>query len=165
MAVANAVRKISDEVDKICCVVCIAMLIAMVILTGAQIVCRIYFTALSWSEEATRYLLVWSTFIGGSIVYKRAGHITITLIQGLLPQAPKKILQTLSHLVCGIFCAIAIYFGFKYMIMQGSQISAALGIPMRLMYMAIPVGCAIIELHIIDAIIRTFVKGKEVATV
>ncbi len=165
MGAANAVRKISDGVDKICCVAAIALLIAMVLLTGAQIACRVFFTALSWSEEATRYMLVWSTFIGGSVVYKRAGHITITLVQDILPKIPRKTLRILSHLVCGIFCGIAIYFGFSYMILQGSQISAALGIPMRMMYMAIPVGCIIIELHVIDAVIQTFVKKEEVTPV
>lgn len=163
MGAANAVHKISDKVDKICCVLSIIIIIAMVILTGAQIVCRLYFTALSWSEEATRYLLVWATFIGGGVVYKRAGHIVITMFRDLFPKKPKTFLQLLSHLICGIFCAIAICYGFQYMILQGNQMSASLRIPMRLMYMAIPVGCIIIELHIIDAIIRTFVKGEEVS--
>ncbi|WMJ83855.1 hypothetical protein RBH76_00025 [Oscillospiraceae bacterium MB24-C1] len=40
------------------------------------------------------------------------------------------------------------------MAMQGKQLSAALRIPMRYMYMAIPVGCFVIDLHILDAIIQ-----------
>ena len=75
MVIANAVHKASDLVNKLCSILCVVMLIAMVIITGMQIVFRVFFTALSWSEEATRYLLVWSTFIGGSVVYKAAGHI------------------------------------------------------------------------------------------
>ena len=47
------------------------------------------------------------------------------------------------------------------MAMQGTQLSAALRIPMRYMYMAIPVGCAVIDLHIIDALLQVFVEKDE----
>ena len=162
MALANVVHKISDLVNKICSVLCIIMLVSMVIITGAQIVCRILFTALSWSEEMTRYLLVWSTFIGGSIVYKYSGHISVTLLQDHFPQAIQKAFRIIVHLVCGIFCTIAVYYGFKYMKMQGTQLSAALRVPMRFMYMAVPVGCLVIDLHIVDAILQLLTQ-KDVA--
>ena len=42
----------------------VLMIGAMVIITTAQIICRIWFTALSWSEEVTRFLLIWATFLG-----------------------------------------------------------------------------------------------------
>ena len=46
-----------------------AMLLLMVIITGAQIVCRIFFKSLQWSEEATRYLLIWCSMLGAGCVY------------------------------------------------------------------------------------------------
>lgn len=161
MAVAHAVHKISDFANKICSILCILMLVAMVLVTGMQIICRVLFTALSWSEEMTRYLLVWSTFIGGGIVYKNAGHISVTLLQDHCPHIFQKVLKILVHLVCGVFCTIAVYYGFKYMRMQGNQLSAALRIPMRYMYMAVPAGCLVIDLHIVDAILQLLVKKDE----
>ena len=50
------------------------MLLLMVIITGAQIVCRIFFKSLQWSEEATRYLLIWCSMLGAGCVYKHGGH-------------------------------------------------------------------------------------------
>ena len=61
MMIVRGVHKLSDILDKIAEIIIVAMLGAMVIITGAQIVCRIFFTALAWSQEATRYLLIWST--------------------------------------------------------------------------------------------------------
>jgi len=138
------------------------MLTAMVVVTGMQIICRVFFTALSWSEEATRYLLVWSTFIGGSVVYKHAGHISVTMLQDVFPKIAQKVLRIMVHIICGVFSAIAISFGLKYMGLQGNQLSAALRIPMRFMYMSIPVGFSIIELHVIDAIFQMIAKREEV---
>ena len=80
MVIANAIHKASDLVNRLCSILCIVMLIAMVAITGMQIIFRVFFTALTFSDEATGYLLVWSTFFGGSVVYKGAGHISVTLL-------------------------------------------------------------------------------------
>lgn len=72
MAFVKGFHKLSDLLDTLCSYIIVVMLGAMVIITGAQIVCRMAFTALSWSEEATRYLLVWSSFLGASCVYNTA---------------------------------------------------------------------------------------------
>ena len=77
--------KISFWLDKACGVLIVIMLAAMVSITGAQIVCRTWFTALSWSDEVTRYLLIWSTFLGATCVYLAGGNISITFIQEAFP--------------------------------------------------------------------------------
>ena len=64
MMIVRGIHKISDALDKIAEAVIVIMLGAMVLITGAQIVCRVFFTALAWSQEATRYLLIWSTLFG-----------------------------------------------------------------------------------------------------
>jgi TRAP-type C4-dicarboxylate transport system permease small subunit len=122
----------------------------------------VFFSALSWSEEVARYLLVWSTFIGAGCVYKRGGHISVLIVQDLLPFKLQKLLKILVHVLCGIFFVLAVYYGFKYTGKQGTQLSAALRIPMSLMYMAIPVGCGVMLLHAFNSIVQIFV-AQEVA--
>lgn len=161
MSVAKAVKKASDSVDKISCWLVVLTMAGMVFFTTVQIIARVFFQALSWSEEVTRYLLVWSTFIGAGCVYKRGGHINVTFIQDAFKGKSKKYVQILVHLLCTAFFAIAVYFGFKYMGRQGSQLSAALRIPMNLMYMAIPLGCAVMLLHAVSAMFEVMEK-KEV---
>lgn len=156
--IAVAIHKTSDFVNKICCGLCVIALVAMVIMTGVQIISRLFFDALSWSDEVTRYLLIWSTFIGGSIVYKHGGHISVTLLRDRCPHLLQKFLTVFVHLICGAFCTIAVVYGFRYMGLQGKQLSAALRVPMRYMYMAIPVGCLVMDLHILDALVQQFVK-------
>lgn len=158
MKIANAIHKISDFLDRIGGVLCVVMLAAMVILTGTQIICRVFFSALDWSEELTRYLLVWSTFLGAGVVYKHAGHINVSLLQDHVPPVMQKIMKLLVHVICGVFCVIAVYYGFKYMKAQGLQLSPAMRIPMRYMYMSIPVGFSLLLVHILNAIIQLFVK-------
>ena len=162
MVIVKAIHALSDLADKLCGALCVIILSAMVLVTGAQIVCRVFFTALTWSEEITRYLLIWSTLLGAGVVYKHAGHISVTILQNACPAAVGKLLRLLVHVICGAFCVVAVFYGFKYMSMQGSQLSAALRVPMRFMYMAVPVGCLVIDLHVIDAILQLFLEKKEV---
>ncbi len=152
----HAFSKWLDYASGAVCVFCLA---AMVLLAGLQIVCRIWFTALAWSEELTRYLMVWATFLGASCVYRRSGHINVTVVQALFPEPCQKMMRLCCHLLCGAFCLTAALYGIDYMGMQSRQLSAALRIPMSWVYLAIPVGCGLIVLHVLDSIINMLQWG------
>ncbi len=87
MILVKGFHTLSKWLDYASGAVCVFCLAAMVLLTGLQIVCRIWFTALAWSEELTRYLMVWATFLGASCVYRRSGHINVTVVQALFPES------------------------------------------------------------------------------
>ena len=159
-------HRFSHLVNRLGEVMCVVFLSAMVLLTGAQIFCRVFLNALTWSEELTRYLLIWSTFIGSSVVYKQSGHISVTLLAEHLPEKLQKLLMLFVHLVCGTVCVLSVYYGFRYMHLQGNQLSAALRLPMRLMYMSIPVGFLFTLVHIVDALLQLLPVNhrKEVQT-
>jgi len=154
MRMANLIHKASDFIDGICCKLIITILAMMVLTTSLQIVCRVFFSALSWSEEVTRYLLVYLTFFGASSVYKKSGHISVLVVQHLLPPKLQKFVSIFVIILCGIFFSIATFYGLKYMGLQGSQLSAALRIPMKYLYMSIPIGFSIMILHSVDNLIN-----------
>lgn len=146
-------------------IVIVAMLGIMVVVTGAQIVCRVFFTSLSWSEEATRYLLIWSTLLGAGCVYKHAGHISITLLQDLLPEKAKDVIQILIHGLCILLFALIVFYGIKYFGKQGKQLSATMRLPMKYVYTCIPLGAGIMIVHAVDAVLQHLMHmlGKEEA--
>lgn len=160
VVIVKAIKKASDFIDKIGCGLLILTMIGMVFFTSIQIIARVFFTALAWSEEVTRYLLVWSTFIGAGCVYKRGGHINVSFIQDRFKGGANKYVKILVHLICMAFFAIAVYYGVLYMMKQGAQRSPALGIRMNLMYMAIPMGCGVMLLHALSAISEILLTGE-----
>ncbi len=161
MPIVAGIKKISDVLNKICMALCIAFLAVMVIVTFVQIICRVFFTALSWSEEMARYLLIWSTFFGASCVYKSGSNIAVLVVQDLLPATIKKIAKILVHALCLAFFALAIYNGMRYMNMVGAQTSAALQVPMKYMYLSVPLGCGFMAIHAISAILEEIFNKKE----
>lgn len=150
---ANAFHKFSDVINKICTALIVALLSAMVIVTILQIYNRLAGHSLLWSEEACRFMLVWSTFIGASVAYKSGAHISVTLVQNMLPAPAEKALRILVHAVCiVVFCAV-VYFGYKYAGKQ-MQLAPTLHFRMKWMYYSVPVGFGLMLIHAVDAILE-----------
>ncbi|MGN0773533.1 MAG: TRAP transporter small permease [Candidatus Ventricola sp.] len=146
----NALKKVltpvSDALDRICSVLIVVMLGVMVVVTGAQIVCRTWFTALSWSDEVTRYLLIWSTFLGASVVYRHSGHISITFVQDLVPPRMGKVMRVLVHAVCFVLFTVLLYYSSRYC-MKLNKTATAMPIKMKYIYLCIPISMAIMMVH------------------
>ena len=155
----RVLTKLSDRLDRGCGVLIVVMLGLMVAFTTAQIICRTWFTSLSWSEEATRFLLIWSTFLGAACVYRHNGNIAITLVQGLFPERARRGLGAAVHAVCLVLFCVLFYYGSLYC---GRQVrtAAAIPIPMKYIYLCLPVSMAIMALHAIVMLAGVW-KGKE----
>ncbi len=152
MNFAKGFKKFSDGIDKVCIAIVVAMIAAMVCVTIAQIVYREFFKALQWSEEVCRYLLVWATFLGASSVYKEGSHITITFLQGFFSPKAQRYIRIFVHVLCAAaFCAV-VYFGFGFAMKQ-MQLSPSLRIPMKYMYLSIPIGFGLMLIHAVNSII------------
>ena len=146
----NALKKVltpvSDVLDKVCSVLIVVMLGLMVVITGSQIICRTWFTALTWSDEVTRYLLIWSTFLGASVVYRHSGHISITFVQDLVPARAGKAMRVLVHAVCLALFTVLLYYSSRYC-MKLNKTATALPIKMKYIYLCIPISMAIMMVH------------------
>lgn len=145
-ALKKALTPVSDALDKLCSVLIVVMLGLMVVITGAQIVCRTWFTALSWSDEVTRYLLIWSTFLGASVVYRHSGHIAITFVQDLLPAKAGKALRVLVHAICFALFAVLLFYSSRYCT-KLNKTATALPIKMKYIYLCIPISMAVMMVH------------------
>ena len=146
MLIKKILTPISDALDKICSAAIVLMLGAMVIITGAQIVCRTWFTALSWSDEVTRYLLIWSTFLGATVVYRHNGHISVTLLQDAVSPRVAKVLRVAVHAICFVLFAVLLYYSTLYC-MKLKKTATAMPIKMKYIYSCIPVSMFIMLIH------------------
>ena len=138
----KVLRQIGDWLDKICGALIVVLIAAMVVVTTAQIVCRVWFTALSWSEEVTRFLLIWSTFLGACCVYWHGGNIAITAVQQLFPKGVQRCLRAVVHVICFVLFALLLYYGVTYCNKQ-VRTAAALPVKMKYIYMCLPISVCV----------------------
>ncbi len=153
MKVANAVKKVSDIVDKVCLAIIVAILGTMVVVTMAQIISRLAGDAYIWTEELNRFLLIWGTLIGAGCAYKEGSHISITFVQSMCSAKTERMLRMVVHMVCLVAFVAMMYFSFEYAMKQ-VQLAAVLRIPMKYMYLSVPIGFALMALHALNAVLQ-----------
>ena len=142
----KTLEKISDALDRFCGVIIVFMIGAMVIITTAQIIFRTWFTALTWSDEVTRYLLIWSTFLGATCVYRHSGNISITFIQEAFPEKVTKVLRILVHVICLVLFLVLLWYGCQY-VTKLNKTATTLPIKMKYIFLCIPISMAVCALH------------------
>lgn len=100
-----------------------------------------------WSEELARYLLVWLTFLGASVAYRRHAHATVDVIYRRLPEWGKRISSVLVHLCSLFFFGVMIVYGWQFAHFVRLQISPALNLPKWIPHAVLPVSGLILFIH------------------
>jgi TRAP-type C4-dicarboxylate transport system permease small subunit len=155
------IERLSYGLDRAMVGMVFLLVTAMVIVTTLQVVFRVFFNALTWSEELSRYLLVWGTFFGATLAYKRGNHIAVTFMVDLLPGRVRTAFRILSYLLSMIFFVIIAVQGMKMIQMQVFQISPAMSLPMKHVYLSIPLSLLVMTIHALSGIFETFYDEAE----
>lgn len=133
-------------------VILVALLVAMAVILMLQIIMRrVVGSSLSWAEEVTRYMFVWSGFLSISMTIQNQSAMRLTLFVEAMP-------RMLRHIITvAVYVVMVLFFGYMTIIafvQLGSmnQTSAALEIPMVTMYLAPFFGFALSTIRCIQAI-------------
>lgn len=138
----------SDRVNTYCEMALFASMAAMTVVTILQIVFRMWFRALTWSEELTCFLLVVASFLGTAIAFKRGAHIAVTFLIDILPKPLKKLCMFGVACVGIVFFAVLSWYGVVLCWQERSQTATAIAISMSWIYLIFPVSGLIVILHL-----------------
>lgn len=130
---------------------CLVLLVAMTAVTFAQVFFRFVIVhSLPWSEEFSRYALVWASFLGASVALKRGLHIGVEAFVGRLAPERRRQVYYLGVVLMMIFLLFVIVKGAQLASFNMRQSSPAMRIPMGFPYLAIPVGSILMLLHLLN---------------
>ena len=138
-------------------------LVFSVALIFVQVVMRYVFgNSLSWSEELARYLFVWQIWIGVSYAARNRTHLRITLVRDRMSPETQKILELV---ITAIWIGFGVFVAFKgftlvMKVARFSQLSSALQLPMMYVHLAVPVGCGLMVIRLIENTVKAYVLGK-----
>lgn len=104
--------------------------------------------ALPWADEVARYTMIWLTFLGSGLALREGAHVAITNAQEALPGPAQRLLRWAILLTLFGFFAFMVWVGIDYMNRMAIQKSAALRLPMKWVYAAMPAGFALMILHL-----------------
>jgi C4-dicarboxylate transporter DctM subunit len=108
-----------------------------------QVFCRYILNAsLPWPEEAAQFLFVWAVFLGMAVLTFRDRHIAISLFVPKLSEKSQAIHHVFVKVATAIGCIVLVVHGIDFM-NRTMQVLPALRIPLRYLFMAVPVGSAL----------------------
>lgn len=139
---------------------------AMTLIMGIQVLSRyVLGMSLSWSEELTRYLFIWSGFLSVSYCTRRCVSIKIEQFVAVFPRRGKAMFKVVNHTVELILFIYLLPFAWKYFYsaVLSEQTSPALGLPMYYVQAAPMVGFALCAFRVLQRWVIEFnvVRRKE----
>ena len=103
-----------------------------------QVFCRYVLGAsLSWSEELSRYIMIWTAMLGAVAVLDATEFVAFRWIVNLLGPAQQKAVGIFTVLASLAFLCIMVYVGTKLAIHNMKQLSPALYMPIGWVYGAL----------------------------
>lgn len=139
----SAINKILDNLEEYFAIFSLIIASGLIFL---NVILRYFFgMSLSWSGEASRYLIIWFIFIGGSLTAREREHAKVDVLTTYLPPKFKKTLSIIASVFAIIFCAFLIVSGIQVIqnIFAYPSLTPAMEIPMYIPYLAIPVGASL----------------------
>lgn len=135
--------------------ICVALLLVAFVIQFAHIVGRYVLGApIYFAEELARYAFIWSVMIGASIVFRTDGHTNVEYFTGLLPRPAQTFLYVARNAVIVGFLLVVIVNGIALAGKTMNVPSAALEWPWGYIYIAAPVGAALMIVNALRLIGR-----------
>lgn len=121
--------------------VCMALLVGILVVMSLGVFFRYVLNdSLTWTEEISRYGLVYITFLGCATAVRRGGHIRIDFLESVLPKRGRRMVRAVVDLLTLVFLAYMVVNTFQIMEVLRNTRSAAVGIPIGYVYLAILTG-------------------------
>lgn len=135
-------------------------LITFAALIVLQVTMRYVFnTSLTWTVEMARYALVWFVFLSGSYAVRYQRHVKFSVLVDLLGKRvpiAQRIVQIFVFVLWLAFLVFVAYLSWESVVRQygTGQVAPATQIPMYLIYLALPIGLALMAFRVTQHLVR-----------
>ena len=166
-AIAARAAALQRVYVRICEVLGAALMFAILVVTSVQVFDRYFLNDTPpWAEELCRTLLIWTCFLFAGIAFQRGEMAAVTMLTSALPRRLRALVIVPAYLVTCAFLVAMVWHGWRYAERNFIQTVPGLdilleqitgittGVPIFWIYLAVPVGCAILALHIFASAVR-----------
>ena len=116
---------------------------------------------LTWAQEACIYLFVWMAKFGAAYGVRIGIHVGVDILVERLKDPTKRIVTAIAMSGGILFTAILVWIGtdFVYHVRLGGQTSPDLEMPMWIIYLAVPLGSALMCFRFCQALYLYLTTG------
>ncbi|GGH59265.1 TRAP transporter small permease subunit [Frigidibacter albus] len=119
---------------------------------------------MTWAQEACIYLFVWMAKFGAAYGVRTGIHVGVDILAERLTGNKRRAITTIAMSGGILFTAILTWIGtdFVYHVRNGGQTSPDLEMPMWIIYLAVPLGSALMCFRFVQAL-HLFLTTGEIA--
>jgi TRAP-type C4-dicarboxylate transport system permease small subunit len=115
-----------------------------------------------WTEEVSRYLMIWTVFLGAGIACRQGKLIGVEFVVSTLPAPIGRALKYLSFLLAGGFYVLLCVIGLQWLEFGQSQTSPVLEVPMVVINLAMVVGGVLMVLNTAALVLATRLADRDI---
>jgi len=149
-------KKITNIYNRLEEYLLVGSLVFNVIIVFAQVIMRSVFNySLSWTEELSRYIFIWQTWLGTSTALKYNEHIRVELIYSFIKNVKiQRLFKILAYLIWFSFSLFLAFNGWKLTqsMLSRNALSSGMRIPLAFVYISLPISSLLICLRLIPKI-------------
>ena len=144
--IVKKITRIADIVEKVVLVVAVIMggLMTFVVIFGVFARYIVQNPAV-WTEELARALMIWTAYLGISVVLRRRGHLGIHYVVTKLPISLQRIVKLFNDTLICIFLVVLIMKGLDMVAAAKTQFEPATGITMNYPFSIVPL-CGVLTI-------------------
>lgn len=137
----------------------IILIVAALAMAGALQVFSRYVlgSAFSWTEELSRFLLIWLVVIAAAAEVHRGGHICVTMLTDKFSLASRRRLDQASFVLILVFAMVLAVFGYQLSMRTMAQSATTIPVSIGAVYLALPIGGVLMAINAL----RSLVGGRE----
>lgn len=156
--------KIEKWFDRVFNLIIMSALFCLVALVLAQVYVRFLSVgSLTWSEELSRFIMIWMVFLASVQLFRKNGHIWVDNIIGIFPPKIKSTALILGNVLTIAFFVIISSGTFTLIPMTYTQYTPALAIPKAYVYSVVPLSMILTMFFAIKNLVLEIKNfGKEV---
>jgi TRAP-type C4-dicarboxylate transport system permease small subunit len=131
--------------------------IGMVITVSIQVVSRAMGEAVPWTEELTRFLFIYTAFLGMAAGFRHAEHARIAFLLGKLPRLGQQLGAHLYVVAGVVFFLVVAYYGWELVAQQyrSQETSPSLGLGMYIVTAPIVVSAVLAIIAHVQSVYRS----------
>ncbi len=134
----------------------------IVTIVSTEVVMRYMFKhSLIFTEELSRYLMVWIVFLGSALAIRDKAHIRINVLVKRLNPKLRKATHLIAYGLILIFLAVVTIEGIRILPSQLRQMCITIDVSLFYFYLAIPVGAVLMIVYLLPAIKATLAENPE----
>ena len=127
-------RALLAAFDRAVAVAALWLLVALLVVVTLGVITRALDDPLIWTDEVSRFLMIWLACAGWLLATRHRAHIRIRYFADLLPAVPKRAVEFTLQAAVAVFGALVVRHGWTLVLRNLELEATTLPIPMAVMY-------------------------------